>query len=39
MQRLIEEVLDRKRRLYAFVNNRFEGNAIDTIEAICNSLL
>lgn len=39
LRRLVEEAMDQKRRLYAFVNNRFEGNAVDTIEAVCNSLL
>lgn len=34
LRTLIRESLDRKRRTYIHVNNRFEGSAIETIQAI-----
>ena len=35
---LIERCLGESRELYAFVNNRFEGNAVETIEEACATL-
>jgi uncharacterized protein YecE (DUF72 family) len=35
---LIEQCLAEQRMLFAFVNNRFEGNAVDTIEGILAGL-
>lgn len=34
LRMLIEQALETKKQLYAFVNNRLEGSAVDTIEAV-----
>ncbi len=34
MQRMIRVAMDDERTLYVFVNNRLEGNAIQTIEEV-----
>ena len=38
MQRLIRVALDDERTLYVFVNNRLEGNAIQTIDEVTGRL-
>jgi uncharacterized protein YecE (DUF72 family) len=38
LRRLIERCRQQKLALFAFVNNRFEGNAVETIEAVLDTL-
>lgn len=38
LKALIEQCLERRQALFAFVNNRFEGNAVETIRAVIDDL-
>lgn len=38
LRRLIDQCQTDQRRLFAFVNNRFEGSAIETIERVISEL-
>lgn len=38
LRELIEQCLKRRLALFAFVNNRFEGNAVETIQEVAHSI-